>query len=98
MGQSNKMAMALPTQSNSSSALVFDGYRAWRSNVALPSPHGLQSLTCIWVKNNQLASARPIYNVTVRIEYFHDGSGEFIIQRACWWYRSEERRVGKECR
>lgn len=44
-------------------------------------------MTCVWVKNDRLASAKPIYNVSVRIEYLHDSSEEFIIQNACWWHQ-----------
>jgi hypothetical protein len=74
------------SHSNISTALVFDGYRAWRGPVALAMPHGNQAFTCIWIKNNQLASARTIYNVHVRIQYLHDGTEEFVIQSAGWWY------------
>jgi hypothetical protein len=80
------MEQTSTTRSDRSRALVFDGYRAWRSNVALPSPHGLQSLTCIWVKNNQLASAKAVYNVSACIEYLYNGSEEFVVRNACWWY------------
>jgi Leucine-rich repeat (LRR) protein len=69
-----------------SPALVFDGHRAWPSQVALPVPHGRQALTCVWIKNNQLASAKTIYNVRMRIEYFHDGVPEFTVNSAQWWY------------
>lgn len=67
-------------------ALVFDGYRAWPNIVALPLPHGNQALTCVWVRNNLLASAKTIYNVRMRIEYFHDGAPEFTITAAQWWH------------
>jgi hypothetical protein len=66
--------------------LVFDGYRACKSHVTLPVPFGIQSLTCLWVKNNQLASAETIYNVKVKIEYLHDGSPEFTVHSALWWH------------
>jgi hypothetical protein len=65
---------------------VFDRCTAWRSHFTLPVPHGTQALTCVWVRNNLLTSARPIYNVRMRIEYFHDGSSEFVIQSALWLY------------
>lgn len=67
-------------------ALVFDGYGAWPNPIALPAPHGNQILTCVWVKNNLLASAKTIYNVRMRIEYFHDGQPEFTINSAQWWH------------
>jgi hypothetical protein len=66
-------------------ALVFDGYRPWRSPVTLQVPYNTLIFTCIWVKNNQLASAKPAYNVRAEIEYFHNGSPEFIIDTAQWW-------------
>jgi hypothetical protein len=69
-----------------SGALVFDRYTAWRSHVILGAPHGLQAITGIWIKNNLLASAKTIYNVRARIEYFHDGSLEFVIQSVSWWH------------
>lgn len=71
-----------------SPALVFDGYRAWRSSVSLQVPYGLQALTCVWIKNNQLASAKTIYNARVKIEYLYNGADEFVIESAAWWRES----------
>jgi len=66
-------------------ALVFDGYQAWGSNVALPVPFGMMAMTCVGVKNSLVASDRTIYNARVQIEYFYDGKPEFTINSALWW-------------
>jgi hypothetical protein len=70
-----------------STPLVFSGFDAWHSHIALPVPHGTMGLTCVWVKNNQLASAKPIYNVRTKAEYLHNANPEFNLQTACFWYK-----------
>src|ERR1700722_9203546 len=80
------------TEAPSAPALVFDGYRAWRSHVALPAPYGVHALTFIWVKNNQLDSAKPIYNVRMRLEYLHDGNPELIVQSGSGWHKPPARK------
>lgn len=68
------------------SALIFDGYRPWRSDVAMPVPHGMQAMTCVWVKNTLIANAKSVYNVRAKLDYLYNGTDEFTLQTAAWWY------------
>jgi hypothetical protein len=66
-------------------ALVFDGFGPWKSGFSFGVPLGVQDLSVVTVRNNQLASAKEIHNVRARIEYLHDGKSTFAIERATWW-------------
>jgi hypothetical protein len=87
--QFKKMGSIQAAEPRISGALVFDGYRAF-GHLDLPPPYRIQVVTCVWIKNNQLASAKRIYNVRVRIEYFHDCAKEFNIQSAQWVIRATQ--------
>jgi hypothetical protein len=50
----------------------------------------VQSLTVIYVRNNQLASAEPIYNVRARIDYLRDNRPAFSVDAALWWQERQE--------
>jgi hypothetical protein len=65
--------------------LVFDGFRAWKSLWTFPVPLGTQSLSVVWVKNNQLSSGLPIHNVKAGIDYLYNGQPMFSVDKALWW-------------
>ena len=66
-------------------ALAFDGFGPWKSPYAFVDPLGVQKLSVVNVKNNQLASAKEIHNVRARIEYLLSGRPTFVVDKATWW-------------
>src|SRR5208283_3635221 len=82
----NKMDDIRATEPSVPQTLAFAGFHGLKPHVALPPPHGNQSFTCVWIKNNQLASGKPICNIHARIEYLHDGAEEFVVHSASWWH------------
>jgi hypothetical protein len=75
----------LPHARKPQTALVFDVCRAWRLPYTFPVPLSTQNLTVVYVRNNQLASAEPLYNVRARIDYLRDNRPAFSIDAAVWW-------------
>jgi hypothetical protein len=81
--------------SSAPASLVFDGCRPWKSTYAFPVPLGVQNLTVIYVRNNQLASADAVYNVRARIDYLRNNRPAFSIDAAVWWEEHREHGLRK---
>ena len=67
------------------SGLVASGFTGWKSPWTFGAPLGTHRLTVVYVRNDQLASAKAISNVRARIDYLHDGAPRFSVPMALWW-------------
>jgi len=70
--------------------LVFAGYTGWKRPWDFGAPQGTLELTVVYIRNNQLASAKDIHNVRARIDYLYDGELRFSADKALWWEEHDD--------